>query len=241
MPGNAKIEERSQAFDPGQIVDLYELDLTEFDGSTLRFTAGVDDDGTAILYGGEIYLPLPVEANGFEYVGGGQFPRPTIRISNVANALTSLLLSFDDLLGVELKRIRTYKRFLDNGSDPDLDARLPDEIWIIERKISENKFAVEWELASSVDHEGVQLPRRTIHRNACTYTYRRFDPTLGGGGAFIFGTCPYSGAENFTVTDAPTLADSEDVCSKRLSSCLLRFGTEVDLPFQGFPGTGRVR
>ena len=38
---------------------------------------------------------------------------------------------------------------------------------------------------------------------------------------------------------ASNLPGFVDVCGKRLSSCEVRFGDNVDLPFGGFPGVGQ--
>lgn len=239
MPvGNTKIETRHQAFDVGNKVDLYELDLTELDGTILRFTAGTDSIGNAVLFGTNLYTPIPVVATGFEYNSNAQFPRPRLRLSNVKNAVTSLLQTFDDLVGVEFKRIRTYDRFLDGGSDPDVAATTPHEIWVVRRKLSHDNLFVSWELASAVDQQGKRLPGRNIHKDACTYTYRKWNPVTG---VFTENSCPYDGAAFFDLKDQAVLDPALDRCAKKFTSCIVRFGLVVEIPFQGFPGTGRVR
>jgi len=51
-------------------------------------------------------------------------------------------------------------------------AEFPVDIFYIDRKASETKDAVEFELSSSFDVAGVQLPRRQIIQNVCTWRYR---------------------------------------------------------------------
>ena len=72
----------------------------------------------SIKYGGETYVPLPIEASGFEYKGDGGLPRPTIRVANLNGNITQLLLGVNlvtpgnDLNGAQVTRIRTLSRFL---------------------------------------------------------------------------------------------------------------------------------
>lgn len=239
MPvGNEKIESHHQAFDVGEIIELYELDLLHLDGTILRFTDGVESDGNAILFGGNMYLPLPVEAQGFELSANAQFPRPTLRVANVNNSITSLLLAYNNLLGIKLTRIRTYSKFLDSGADPDVGATLVAQKWQIERKIGQNRMFVEFELSSAIDAANARLPGRTIHKNGCPLIYRVFDTN---NGVFIQGTCPYAGSNFFKVNDESTSQESEDLCGKRIDSCKLRFGATAELPYAAYPGTGAVR
>ena len=76
----------------------------------------------SIYYNGHTYMPLPIEATGFEYKGDGGLPRPTIRIANLNSNITSLLLSVNlitpgnDLNGAQVIRRRTLSRFLDGSN-----------------------------------------------------------------------------------------------------------------------------
>tara|TARA_R110002020_G_scaffold243891_1_gene457462 strand:- start:6551 stop:8248 length:1698 start_codon:yes stop_codon:yes gene_type:complete len=166
---------------------------------------GNDDPVNAysIKYGGIDYQPLPIEASGFEYKGDGALPRPSIRISNLQSRITGLLLGINqvtpgnDLNGAQVKRIRTLSRFLDsdnwqNGqnpygnSDASTSAQLPQEIYYIDRKVVENREFVEFELVSSLDLNGVKVPRRLAMQNLCQWEYRSKE-------------CGYAGANEFTV------------------------------------------
>ena len=50
-------------------------------------------DAYSIKFGGDVlYIPLPVEASGFEFSGDGTLPRPTIRFANLQSQMTALLL-----------------------------------------------------------------------------------------------------------------------------------------------------
>jgi phage-related protein len=106
---------REQSFSPGRLVSLFELDLSPLGvAQTLYFTVG--HGGSApIQFRGNSYTPVDIEATGFEVSGRGPIPQPTVRVANVANAVTSLLDDYDDLVGARVRRIRTFSEFLDGG------------------------------------------------------------------------------------------------------------------------------
>jgi phage-related protein len=107
-------------------------------------------------------------------------------------------------------------------------AEFPVDIFYIDRKASETKDVVEFELASSFDVAGVELPRRQIIQNVCTWRYRGTE-------------CGYTGTNYFNANDASVGTLAQDVCGKRLSSCKARFGTNNPLPFGSFPAAGLTR
>jgi phage-related protein len=110
-------------------------------------------------------------------------------------------------------------------------AALPDDVFFVDRKASENKVFIEFELAAAFDVAGVQLPRRAVTQNVCTWKYRTNNTASG---------CSYTGTAYFDANDAPVGSAGLDVCGKRLSSCKARHGT-APLPFGGFPGVGLTR
>ena len=79
------------------------------------------NDAADIIFGGQAYLRLPIEAEGFEYKAGqtGTLPRPTLRVSNLFGTITSILnqvnqtTAGNDLTGAKVVRIRTLERFVD--------------------------------------------------------------------------------------------------------------------------------
>ena len=116
-----------------------------------------------------------------------------------------------------------YKRSLDNPTE-DPNARFPDERWFIDRKASETRDAITFELASKFDLAGQKLPRRQIIANICQWKYRSPE-------------CSYGGTNYFNEDGKPVDTLDEDVCAKRIASCKLRFGNG-DLPFGSFPAAG---
>ena len=236
---------------PSAIIELFELHLdSTLHGSTdiYRWHNGCNAAVTGdITWRSQAYSRQPVEATGFESsVGKGTLPRPTLTISNMTDmnitdlvnvaGITALLLFVNkttpgnDLGGAIVKRIRTLKKYIDGESGADPYAEFPQEIWYIDRKASESRDLVSFELASKFDLPGVNLPRRQIVASVCQWAYK------GDG-------CGYNGTNYFNVNDDPVEA-SADKCGKKLTSCKLRFeGTGQDgiLRFGGFPGAGLVR
>uniref|UniRef100_UPI0025B95B05 phage minor tail protein L n=1 Tax=Limnobacter sp. TaxID=2003368 RepID=UPI0025B95B05 len=127
-----------------------------------------------------------------------------------------------------VKRIRTLKRYLDGESTADPNARFPTEIWRINRKATETRDVVVFELASEFDLLGQKLPKRQIIANTCQWIYRSSE-------------CSYTGSNFFDVNGNSVPSLSQDVCGKRLASCKLRFGENGTLPFGSFPGAGLTR
>jgi len=108
---------------------------------------------------------------------------------------------------------------------PDPNAHWPDETWYIDRKASENKVYIEFELTAPWDVQGVTLPRRKIIQNVCPWKYRSAE-------------CGYTGNAVAKLDDTPTSNLAEDNCGRRITSCKLRNWPNDELPFGGFPGCG---
>jgi lambda family phage minor tail protein L len=220
---------------PSAIIELFELQLdTTLHGSndTYYWHNGVNAAVSGnIIFGGNTYIRLPVEASGFDYSSSGSLPRPTLRVSNIFGDITTLLLlvnaqtTGNDLGGATVRRIRTLKKFLDGEVGADPNARFPTEIWYVDRKSNENRDLVEFELASKFDLAGVMLPQRQLIANVCQWKYRSAE-------------CGYTGSSYFDINDQPAGTLAQDVCGKRVESCKLRFGATAELPFGSFPGAG---
>lgn len=217
----------------GEIIDLFELDTTPIGGGTVfRWCNYVNEKNLDVVYGGQTFARLPVEATGFERSGDAKQPRPKLRAANVTGLLGALLKELDDLIGAKLTRKRTFVKYLDavnfNGGNAlaDPNARFGDEIWFVDRKSSENGIFIEFELASALDLSGVKLPSRKVVQNVCPWLYRGAE-------------CGYTGGAVAKLDDSFTNLMSEDKCGKRVLSCELRFGVSNPLPFGGFPGVGK--
>jgi len=268
---------------PTAVIDLFQITFTKDTNEQslvpwpndddsdveLRYHAGTNGLTEDIKFGTDpetgvtlIYPAAPVEVDGFEFSGRGTLPRPTLKVANVNNAITSEMARLNPL-GAKVQRIRTFAKFINatnfNEQVPfAVESDIADalttetgdslimqtfndtadenakivETWYIDRVSGENQQFVEFELAPKIDLVNISLPRRTIEE-FCPWTYRGTE-------------CGYVGDTCFTVNDstidaADKIVDSSgkvinDICGKKLSSCKKRFGGNVDLPYGGFFG-----
>ena len=222
-----------QKIAPSAVIELFQLELNAAQhgvNETYYFHAGVNgNNADDIVWDGQAYLAFPIEATEFEYTGTGSLPRPKLRISNINGTITGIILTLPNgLEGAKVTRIRTLARYLDaanfpGGVNPSADntAEFPREIYYIDRKASENRDLIEFELAAAFDLVGVRAPKRQCVSNVCQWTYRGTE-------------CGYAGNAYFNFNDVPVGAIGQDVCGKRLRSCELRFSQ------QRFDGTVTV-
>jgi lambda family phage minor tail protein L len=232
---SAKITTEIQKLEPSAIIELFEMDATAFGGDLLRFHAGTNGLTSNLVWQGNTYTAYPIKASGFDFTGNGQLPRPKLTVSNITGAITLLVLTYDDLLGAKITRKRTMAKYLDavnfpGSTNPDADsaAEFPSDVFFIDRKSTETRDVVEFELAAAFDVAGVLLPHRQIIQNVCVWRYKGTE-------------CGYSGTSYFNANDESVASAGLDVCGKRLTSCQLRFGQSNPLPFGSFPSAGLVR
>lgn len=230
----------SNAFNNGEIVWLGK--------SYLRFP--IEADG--FEYNGQGSLPRPTI-------------RVSNVLGTITAILLSLPNGIE---GAKVTRIRTLAKYLDSINFPpeegyllledgdyllteddfkffqepinpteDNTAEFPREIYYIDRKSAENRNIVEFELAASFDLAGVRAPKRQCISNICQWRYRYWD-VADGAFAYDKVQCPYIGTNYYDANDQPVTNASQDVCSKRLSGCRLRFGENSELPYGSFPGIG---
>ena len=169
-----------QKINPSAIIELFTITTdASIHGSaqTYRFHNGSNLNANGdIIWAGDQYLKFPIQVEGFAYQKG-QLPRPTLTVSNALGTITAILLNVNqvttgnDLTGATVTRIRTLARYLDaiNFSGginplgtPDPTAEFPQEIYKIDRKASENREVVTFELAAVFDLAGVIAPKRQV-------------------------------------------------------------------------------
>ena len=171
-----------QKINPSAIIELFTITTdAALHGSaqTYRFHNGTNLNANAdIIWAGNQYLKMPIQAEGFAFQKG-QLPRPTLTISNALGTITAILLNVNqvttgnDLTGATVTRIRTLARYLDainfpGGTNPlgtpDPTAEFPQEIYKIDRKSTENREVVQFELAAVFDLAGIRAPKRQCTR-----------------------------------------------------------------------------
>ena len=176
MSVNSAVFSNLQSINPSAIIELFTLQLsTALHGANTiyRFHAGSNLNANGkIVWATNEYLRFPVQASGFAFQKG-QLPRPKISISNATGLISSILLSVNETTaGNDLTRIRTLAKFIDavNFADgvnatADPTAEFPQEVYSIDRKSTETREVVEFELAAPTDLAGVRIPGRQATRS----------------------------------------------------------------------------
>lgn len=192
-----------QLLDPGAIWEGFILDAGAVAGGVYFFTAM-----GAATWQGNAYQNFPILAEGFERNTSGKLPRPKITVANVDGAVGALVRDAQDLVGSKVTRKRTFAKYLDGQPAADPAAGFQDESFWIERKSLETAEAIEFELVTALDLDGLRLPRRIIQATVCPWVFKGAE-------------CGYAGADA--------------TCLKTLADCQTKFGTSP-ARFGGFPG-----
>lgn len=272
------------ALAPSALIELFVLEIPN--SPIARFHTGTNKLNVSVVWQGDgsldpnsaanvnaTYAFFPIEATGFDVSGQGSFPTPTIRVGNVTGLISALTLRYDDLILSKLTRKRTFAKFLDPINFPEgVNATanpamfLEDDVYFVQQKVAENIQMVEFKLASILDVEGVNLPRRQVNANNCNWVYRSSEcsfavfPPWSNVQLYVPPEDPlymeagvsqwlafYNG-KNYRCVKAnagiPPSASrqfwSEDFCKKTLRDCKLRFGANSPLPIGMFPGATKV-
>lgn len=237
-----------QAVAPSAIIELFQLELntTQHDANeTFYFHAGVNATGTNgnIIWNSQAYLAFPVEAEGFEYSGNGQLPRPKIRISNILSTITALLLTLPDgLEGAKFTRIRTLGRYLDGANFPASgDILLTEDSFAL---LLEDGGSILLEPVNPTEDPTAELPREIYYvdrkvietRDVVEFELASAFDLIGVRAPkrqCIANICQwvYKSTECSYSGGLPT-------CLKTLTDCKAHFGNVAELPFGSYPGIG---
>lgn len=226
-----------QSARPGALIALFRLDVSPLGGQVMYFCQAAKNNAP-VTFGGIVYQPVDVEFSGMEVNAGGALPRPHIKVPNTNGVFQQIINQYGDLLGVELRRVRTFARYLDGAPDADPGKYFGPDAFRVERKVKESPIYIEWELSANIDNEGKQLPGRQCIRDTCMWRYRQFNANTGDFD-YSRAQCPYAGTLYFDRNNNPVASPADDRCSRHLTGCEARFGTTEALPFGGFPGLGR--
>lgn len=232
---------------------LNELDYSRIAGDPgnldylFPFTDARAVGGTMLALNGRSYNPLPLIFKGVRLTTQGQQARPSLTVAEVVGgAFHSLIIPLRDLKGAVLTRKRIYRKHLDDGEQPDPSAVLwPPEQWVISRKLRATGALLEFELASKVDFDQIDLPTGRLEHGWCPAVYgpkrtaadsARCSWTRGPT-AQVGGVQQWFGPDNAPVTVA-----EDDDCSLSYEGCRLRFmvGRQLPLDFGGFPAIRRL-
>ena len=113
-----KITQDIHGFEPGDLITLYELDMSTGTAPstqpTFRWHSGQNENMQEIVWQGNKYSALPVDADGFEFSAKGALPRPTLTVANITSLLAAVISSYDDLIGAKVTRKKTFARYIDS-------------------------------------------------------------------------------------------------------------------------------
>ena len=229
------IATENQSLSPDVRVELFIVDATQVGAGVLRFTP-TSVSGQPLVFDGHEYTPVPVKAEGFAWVSGGTLPRPTLTLAIADHAFADMAM-LKRLSGCEVTLLRTFRKYLDDGSHPNPTAIYPPDVYVINKRASETKNEIVYELTPRMDRERRMIPAIQVLRDSCKHSFRRWD---GDKWSYRDVSCPYAGDEMYDEHGQPTDNPSLARCGKRLEDCVRHFGEDAVLPFWGFPGVGRL-
>ena len=163
-------------------------DISNETSTIFRFHNTTKLNMSSIIWQGKEYVAAPIIIEGFEITSKGVLPTPKLSM-NVSNEAVSIfsqlrqrIREIGDLTGAKVTRIRTFAKFLDAenfqdgnfpvGFSPNPNSEFPRDVFYIDRKSNENKYGIEFELASLLDVQGQKLPGRLVVNNTCPFIYR---------------------------------------------------------------------
>ena len=235
-----------QAIAPGAIIELFQLELNAAQhgvNETYYFHAGVNATGNNgdIIWAGNQYMRFPLEAEGFEYSGQGQLPRPKLRISNIFGNITALILTLPSgLEGAKVTRIRTLGRFLDGANFPVSDILLTEDSFAL---LLEDGSSILLDPTNPTEDPTAEFPREICYvdrkvvetRDVIEFELAAVFDLIGVRAPkrqcvsnvcqwkYRGPECGYAGNAYFNTNNQPVATLAQDACGKQLSSCELRF------------------
>ena len=102
------LNESLQSLEVGSIIELVEVDGSEFGADVLRFHAmpiapvkspAGEWSTPSVTHNGKEYKPWPYEVKGLA-MQSNKAPSPTLTVSNIDNTITALCLLFDNMLEI---------------------------------------------------------------------------------------------------------------------------------------------
>ena len=164
----ATIKTEGNQLNPDTYLELYDFDMTSIGGTVSYITNTPTGGGsTGIVWRGHTYFAMPIEVSDLETKADGSvLARPMLTVSNVNKFFMAAVLTLGDMIGTKVTKWRTFQKFTDNGSEPNINAYMPIEEFVITKKNpSSLKTTLSFELTSALDRPGLMLPRRQILRD----------------------------------------------------------------------------
>jgi lambda family phage minor tail protein L len=205
---NSKVNAELFSLEPTALLEFFVIhyDYVNRPDDKLYIHGGTNGIETSIYWQGQEYAPFPIQSSGFESKGDGSLPRPKLSVSNQDFFISNLVRRYNNLIGAKVVRKRTFVKFLDasnfsGGVHPygsaDSNAGLEDQVFFILRRSSETRAMVEFELASPLELENVNFPKRIVMSRYCSFHYR--------GNGCKYGGCPVADENDRRLSDSSDL------------------------------------
>ena len=255
MTTNAKIKTDIQNLMPGQLIELYNL-TNQDETITYNFCNGTIS-GSSVVFGGITYSPIPVESEGFETGNSGKQARPKLRVSNIYLTFVSPNDLYNNMVKWKLTRRRTYVKYLDGQVGADSTAQMEPDYYYIFKKVSQDKWTIEYELASQLEAGSRKVPSKQV-LEMCQWRYRSYIDSAFNNASINYSTdadpliqCPYQTAVYFDANNVSKANPEDDDCNRTLHGCKLRqaaaLAADADdpnwqaLPYGGFVNVAKFR
>lgn len=186
-------------------------------------TSGSLHHAMPIIWQGQTYRGISIDAQGFDLRGEGRQAAPTLSIGNnidgVQGAVSALCLALRDLAGAKVTYRETFAHYLDaenfEGGNPDAAHQERISTWYVEQKVDEDEQRVQFELSAPTDLQGIRLPLQQI-TSRCRWAHM---------GQYRGEACNYMGTALFTKRNEPTDNPALDRCRGDWRACKLRRNT----------------
>jgi len=252
---NQKVASEAMSLEPSQILEFYLIyyDWPEDQYSVLALTPYQKSISDRIIWQGQEYISYPMEVEGFETKGDNSLPRPRLKVSNVQYAISKYLKVHNNLIGAKVIRKRTFARFLDDinfegGKNPYFDIStqaseasgtmfLPDQTFYINRRTTETKDLVEFELSTVFELDNVYIPNRNVYSRYCTWIYRGHGCRYAKEPKTTSNSRPFTDSSGATVTpftnkglwESDTTYNKGDYVFVEIENFVIRQEDETDL------------
>ena len=199
------------------VLDLFEIKLNDFDGY-FRFH-GSKNLKSNIIFKQKEYIFIPCEISNLEYSSEAKQNRPTLSIANVNNYISNLIKDRKDLIGKRFYRKKILAKDLDDvnfgGSNKNtlgvssFSSFISVDTFIIQKKNSENKDKVEFQLANVLDLDGQTVPSRKVYNDICQWQYRGCGCNYGKLSNYDGPTIPVKSTQFETLSSVIAVPDND--------------------------------
>jgi lambda family phage minor tail protein L len=206
------------------VLDLFEIKLNDFDGY-FRFH-GSKNLKSNIIFKQKEYIFIPCEISNLEYSSEAKQNRPTLSIANVNNYISNLIKDRKDLIGKRFYRKKILAKDLDDVNFGGFNKNtlgvssfssfISVDTFIIQKKNSENKDKVEFQLANVLDLDGQTVPSRKVYNDICQWQYRGCGCNYGKLSNYDGPTIPVKNTK-FETLSSVIAGDNSDLLTTNLS------------------------